>query len=118
MGEGKLCLEPGNTAQNTSSKTVCLYLYVDARRHISFNTFPAAGLAVGARRYGRHDHWTSNTWTTLCVEVFSSLVYKSNVETCVGLLRRNVDVAKRISNRQVLLRYMFCCDARKSVYRS
>jgi hypothetical protein len=52
------------------------------------------------------------------VEVFSSLVYKNNVETRVGLLGRNVDVAKRIIHRQVLLRYLSCCDARKSVYRS
>jgi hypothetical protein len=37
MGEGKLCLEQGNTAQSTSSKTVCLYLRVDARHRIYFN---------------------------------------------------------------------------------
>lgn len=52
------------------------------------------------------------------VEVFSNLVYGSTVETRVGLLGRNFDVAKHISNRRVLLRYMFCCDTRKSVYRS
>jgi len=82
MVEGKLCLEAGNTAQSTSSKTLCLYLYVDARRHICLNTFPAAGLAVGARRYGRHDHWTSKTWTTLCGSIFKSCLWKHCGDTC------------------------------------
>jgi hypothetical protein len=76
MGEGKLCLEPGNTARSTSSKTLRLYLYVDARRRMCFNTFPTAGLAVGAGRYGRHDHWTSNTWTTLFGSIFKSCLWK------------------------------------------
>jgi hypothetical protein len=52
------------------------------------------------------------------VEAFSNLVYESNVETRVGLLSRNVDVTKGVNIRHVLLRYMFCCDTRKIVYRA
>jgi hypothetical protein len=49
----------------------------------------------------------------LHVEVFSNLVYESNVETRVGLLRRNVDVAKRISNRHFLFFCITCSVVRQ-----
>jgi hypothetical protein len=72
MDEGKLCLEPDNTAQSISSKTVCLYLSVEARCRVRFITLTAAGLVVGAGKYGRHYHWTSNTLTNSCGSIFIS----------------------------------------------